>query len=140
MSPRTRRAMPAMLRYTLFQIPGLALAGVALVAAVEWAGLSRSLALILLGVWVLKDVLLYRAVRVAYQPGPPHGSEALVGSLGVALGPLTPEGWVRVGPERWRARLARDVEPVSSGRSVRVRDVDGFTLTVEPDNGTDEIA
>lgn len=128
--------MPAVLKYTLFQIPGQVLAAVGLTAAVEWAGLSRNVALALFGLWVLKDVAMYRVVRIAYEPGPPDAEAALVGMRGVALGPLAPEGWVRIGAERWRARVAKETAPVSSGGSVRVRGVDGFTLMVEPDEGT----
>jgi membrane-bound serine protease (ClpP class) len=57
------------------------------------------------------------------------GSETLVGVEGVALGPLEPEGQVRVGGEIWRARSA---VRVGAGGCVRVAAVDGLTLVVEP--------
>lgn len=131
MSGREQSRHAAWLRYALFQIPGFALTAVALYAAVEWADLPAGVAWLLLFAWVAKDIAMYRAVRVAYQPGPPHGSEALVGSCGVALGPLEPDGWVRIGAERWRARVAAPNRPVPGGTPVRVRAVDGFTLMVE---------
>jgi membrane-bound serine protease (ClpP class) len=57
------------------------------------------------------------------------GSETLVGSEGVALDSLEPEGQVRVGGEIWRARSA---VPVRAGGCVRIAAVDGLTLVVEP--------
>jgi membrane-bound serine protease (ClpP class) len=56
------------------------------------------------------------------------GAETLVGAEGVALGPLEPDGQVRLAGEIWRARTA---EPVRAGDRVRVTAVEGLTLVVE---------
>jgi membrane-bound serine protease (ClpP class) len=60
------------------------------------------------------------------------GPEAMVGHVAVAMTPLTPTGQVEVRGEIWRARLAEGVEPVPAGAEVRVRAIDGLTLTVAP--------
>ncbi len=58
---------------------------------------------------------------------PQLGAEALVGATGVAAGPLTPEGQVKVQGEIWRAIADR---PVADLAPVRVVSVDGLTLRV----------
>ena len=60
------------------------------------------------------------------------GPEAMVGHVAVAMTPLAPTGQVEVRGEIWAARLAGDVEAVPAGAEVRVRAVDGLTLTVAP--------
>ncbi|HWZ73322.1 MAG TPA: nodulation protein NfeD [Casimicrobiaceae bacterium] len=57
------------------------------------------------------------------------GHEALIGSVGVALEDLEPEGWARIHGEQWRVR-----SPVSIklGQSVRVTSRGDLLLSVEP--------
>jgi membrane protein implicated in regulation of membrane protease activity len=57
------------------------------------------------------------------------GSETLVGSTGVAMGELRPDGQVKVDGEIWRARCERGCH---AGATVVIRAVDGLTLEVEP--------
>jgi membrane-bound serine protease (ClpP class) len=59
---------------------------------------------------------------------PMLGAAGLVGEVGVARGPLTPEGQVALHGELWRAVADRDFVP--DGASVRVVDVQGLTLKV----------
>jgi membrane-bound serine protease (ClpP class) len=58
---------------------------------------------------------------------PQLGAEALVGAMGTAYGPLTPEGQMKLQGEIWRAVADR---PVPDGAPVRVVSVDGLTLRV----------
>jgi membrane protein implicated in regulation of membrane protease activity len=57
------------------------------------------------------------------------GTDALVGTTGVAVGDLWPEGQVKVNGEIWRARCDGGCD---AGTSVIVRAIDGLTLQVEP--------
>lgn len=57
------------------------------------------------------------------------GAETLVGKKGVAVGPLSPEGQVRVDGELWKARCAGYAAPETP---VVVTGLDGLTLEVEP--------
>ena len=57
------------------------------------------------------------------------GAETLVGKHGVAVGPLSPEGQVRVDGELWKARSVGYAAP---GTPVIVKGLDGLTLEVEP--------
>ena len=120
-----------LLRYTLFQIPGLAGLALLLVLAVRWLGLSETLAYLVFALWVIKDVALYPFVRVAYGSGGSGGAAELIGAVGVAKSDLHPHGYVQIGAESWRAETSAE-QPVDKGSSVRVRAVRGLTLLVEP--------
>lgn len=122
------------LRYAVLQLPGFAAAAAVLWLLVYWELLGTGVAGLLLALWVAKDVLMFPVVRVAYEPGPPHGAEALIGALGTARDALSGDatGYVRVGAELWRARLAAGREqPVAAGDAVRVVGAQGLTLAVE---------
>jgi membrane-bound serine protease (ClpP class) len=56
------------------------------------------------------------------------GAAGLVGEVGVARGPLAPDGQVAVHGELWRAVAERDAVP--DGAPVRVVEVQGLTLKV----------
>jgi membrane-bound serine protease (ClpP class) len=76
-------------------------------------------------------LFLGRLALTAQRRPPVTGKEGLVGADGRALDPLAPgtPGYVRVGGERWRATSRL---PVAPGDPVRVLDVSGLTLDVEP--------
>jgi membrane-bound serine protease (ClpP class) len=55
----------------------------------------------------------------------------MIGMIGIAKSPLTPQGKVFVNGEIWNAVA---LAPVKSGQPVRVRSVQGLTVEVEPDD------
>ncbi len=57
------------------------------------------------------------------------GEEGMTGALGVAQTDLAPEGRILVHGELWAARAA---QKIPKGTRVRVREVEGLTLVVEP--------
>jgi membrane protein implicated in regulation of membrane protease activity len=120
-------------KYLLLQIPGAVIVGLLLLAlhAAEWLSTATSVAFFI--GWCAKDALMYRFVRTAYGPGPPHGTAALVGQRGVVVDDLTPEGSVRLGAERWSARPVDGISSLSSGTQVRVVSVSGYVVTVVDD-------
>ena len=59
---------------------------------------------------------------------PQVGAEALIGASAEVVSPCRPLGSVRVAGELWRARCQ---EGADRGEIVRVRALDGLTLTVE---------
>ncbi len=130
MTARSRRR--TLVRYTLFQIPALILLSLGLAAAVRWWDFSVLAAYTLVAVWVAKDVIMYPILRVAYEAGGSSGVEGIYGALGVVTRPLVPSGYVRLGSELWKAELARDSETISVGSAIRVIEVRGLTLIVEP--------
>jgi membrane-bound serine protease (ClpP class) len=60
------------------------------------------------------------------------GWEELIGKVGEVRVPLDPVGQVFVEGALWRAQVDGDDTPVPVGTRVRIRDVDGLTLHVEP--------
>ncbi|MBW2274735.1 MAG: NfeD family protein [Deltaproteobacteria bacterium] len=119
-------------RYLAFQLPGWVLAFVVLGFLHQGGWMPFWLAAGLLGLLAVVDLAIYPWARVAYEPGPDHGHAKLEGALGIALGPLLPdyEGWVRVGAERWRAKLEPGAAPLCEDAKVRVCEVKGHTLVV----------
>jgi membrane-bound ClpP family serine protease len=118
------------LRYAGFQLPGTIGVALLLVALVRWWDLAPRTAFLLLALWVLKDAVMFRFVRRAYEARGGHGgAEALVGALGTAQERLDPEGWVQIGHERWRARVRAG--RIERDAAVRVREVRGLVLVVE---------
>jgi len=86
----------------------------------------------LFALWIAKDLALYPILRVGYEDPSPDISEQLVGALGSVRDDLEPEGWVRVGAELWRARCPTRDAPLRVDTTVRVTEVDGLVLEVEP--------
>lgn len=129
-----RRTAKVFGRYMLFQLPGFFAAGGVLLLLERWTELTPRLAALLFGLWVLKDLLLFPVTRIAYERGGrPHGADALLGATGVAREGLAQGriGYVRVGPELWRARLAEHAGELPEGASIRVVAVRDLTLVVE---------
>ena len=127
---RTTRRGSTVLRYAAFQLPGAVGVGLLLAALVRWFDLAPRTAILLLALWLLKDAALFPFVRRAYEArGAGGGADALVGALGTAQERLDPEGWVRIGHERWRARARGG--SVERDAAVRVREVRGLLLIVE---------
>ena len=60
------------------------------------------------------------------------GWEELIGEAGEVRVALAPAGQVFVAGALWRARAPDDAEIVPVGARVRVREIDGLTLLVEP--------
>ena len=73
------------------------------------------------------------AVRSRFST-PTIGRESLVGEQGEAAVDISPEGVVLLRGARWRARTNR-ATPISAGESIRVVEVDGLVLEVEPETG-----
>ncbi|MEQ9366888.1 MAG: NfeD family protein [Leptospirales bacterium] len=97
--------MRTLLFYSLLQIPGLAILGLALAVAVQFEWLSSPLALGIGLAWLIKDVVMYPFVKSAFAPGAPgdSGPAGLVGLIAVTTRDLSPSGFIRVRGELWQA-------------------------------------
>jgi membrane protein implicated in regulation of membrane protease activity len=122
-------------KYLAFQLPGwLAIATFAW-GAHHWLGLAQGLAWAALAAFVLKDLALYPFVRDAYEVEPRPPGHHLEGQIAIAEDALAPRGHVRLGPERWQARLAPGSPPVAPGDPVVVEAVEGLSLRVKKGDG-----
>jgi len=123
----SKRLDPRLL-YALMQIPDLILMAALLVVARQLEWISTSVASVAFGVWLLKDVLMYRFVAPALGAKPLLGAERMIGDVGAVVHELAPEGWIKLRGERWRA-VSRS-GPIPEGASVVVHEVRGLTLWV----------
>jgi len=85
--------------------------------------LSVALPFALITIFLLRLVIRARQLKVA------TGTAGMVGELGRAETPLSPQGKVYVHGELWDAYCA---QPVPAGAAIRVKSLDGMTLEVEP--------
>lgn len=88
-----------------------------------WTALSVSVPLGLITAFLMTIAIRARRNKVT------TGVEGLVGEIGTAQTPLSPEGKVFIHGEIWNATASA---AVSVGEHVRVRKVDGLKLEVEP--------
>jgi membrane-bound serine protease (ClpP class) len=73
------------------------------------------------------------AVRARFST-PTVGREGMVGRMGTAEVPVAPDGIVMIDGARWRARTNR-ATPIAAGDAVRVVEIEGLVLEVEPEEG-----
>jgi membrane-bound serine protease (ClpP class) len=73
------------------------------------------------------------AVRSRFST-PTIGRESLIGEVGEAAVDIAPDGVVLLRGARWRARTNR-ATPITAGAPIRVVEVDGLVLEVEPPEG-----
>lgn len=86
---------------------------------------------------VLTVVFFVTAMPVAVRSRfstPTIGRESLIGEVGEAAVDIAPDGVVLLRGARWRARTNR-ATPITTGDPIRVVEVDGLVLEVEPPEG-----
>ena len=116
-------------RYTAFQVPGWILAAIGGWWIHRGFGIPVCLAFGILVVWVVKDYALYPFLRFAYETDRRPQIERLIGARGRAVGPLTPDGYVRVRGELWRAKH-EVTDTIEGGEAVEVTGVDRMLVIV----------
>jgi membrane-bound serine protease (ClpP class) len=73
------------------------------------------------------------AVRARFST-PTVGREGMLGRMGTAEVSVDPDGIVMIDGARWRARTNR-ATPIAAGDAVRVVEIEGLVLEVEPEEG-----
>ena len=99
--------------------------------SVSWwliGGMAGALALTLL--------FVVRTIHQSRQSEPEVAGPGLVGQMGVVVTDLAPRGLVRLGEETWTAISDNDTV-IQAGERVIVAEVDGLTLTVFRERGTE---
>jgi membrane protein implicated in regulation of membrane protease activity len=121
-----------LVRYTLLQLPALALLILILILVQQWVDLPTWIFWGSIVVWIAKDAILYPFVWRAYDRDLPQGTNTMVGVRGIAKGRLAPSGYVQIRGELWNAEVMEGNPPIEKGEDVRVRSVRGLTLIVQP--------
>jgi len=121
-----------LLKYLLIQVPSWALWAAALILLRRWIDFSWWVILGLMAFLVAKDMVLFAFVWRTYDSE--HGERARpqVGALGIVVRKLSPAGYIQIGGELWQAEMAGEKTFALEGKTVRVQDVRGLTLIVEP--------
>ncbi len=122
------------LRYTLLQIPGLALLVLILIVIQQWVEFPAWFTWGLVIIWVVKDVALFPLVWRAYDWDGAGDANSIVGLRGVVQERLSPSGSVQVRGELWQARVMGDGPLIDKGEVIQVREIRGLTLFVEPNH------
>ncbi len=125
-----------LLKYTLLQIPALALIILILVLLQKWMAVPTYVMWGIPILWVVKDILLFPLTWRSYESYSRHDPHPMVGRHGIAQQSLAPSGYVRVGGELWLAEVGGDEEPIAKGERIRVREVNGLKLLVDREGGT----
>jgi len=124
------------LRYSLLQIPELAILVFVLLLVRPYLDMPPWLCWAIVALWVIKDVALFPFVWRAYVGGDAGRTHSMVGELGRARERLAPSGYVLVRGELWKAEVKDGNPAIEKGEAVRVRGIRGLTLIVEPENKT----
>ncbi len=125
--------MPDDLRtYILAQLPGWVLAVLAVAALSRWMALPARVAVVVVILWIVKDLLLFPTMRRYYRSEP--AERRIVGQRGTAVTDIAPTGFVRVRGELWQASSEQDIV---AGSEIYVRDIHGLQLTVRRDAAPD---
>jgi membrane-bound serine protease (ClpP class) len=85
------------------------------------------------GVLVFMMAAVPAAIRARFST-PTVGREGMIGEVGAAEVDVDPDGVVRVRDALWRARTNR-ATPIKAGDEIRVVEIDGLVLEVEPKGG-----
>jgi membrane protein implicated in regulation of membrane protease activity len=119
-----------LLRYSLFQLPGLALLTSILVLLRYWVFIPSWAVWTFISLCVIMDVIMYPFVWRAYDKDNPN---SMSGSQGTATGRLSPSGYVRINGELWRAEMIEGDSAIEKGDVVTVTGIRGLTLIVRSD-------
>jgi membrane protein implicated in regulation of membrane protease activity len=119
------------MRYALFQIPGLVLLILVLILVRRWVDFSPWFFWGSVSAWMVKDVVSFPFVWRAYDWSHSNDVPFLVGTEGIVEEPLAPSGYIRVHGELWQAEVMREGSPIEKGEVVRIQGIRGLVLLVQ---------
>jgi len=130
---KRRWSRRVVIKYTLLQLPALVFLVLILHLVRLWVYMPAWLIWGMIVLWVVKDVMLFPFVWRSYDQELPSDANSMVGLRGIVKDRLAPSGYVEVHGELWRAEVVEGAPFVESGRGVRVKQIRGLTLIVQPE-------
>ncbi|MDD5475719.1 MAG: NfeD family protein [Syntrophales bacterium] len=122
------------IRYTLVQVPGLALVLVGVFFLLHYTDWSPWLIWTGFALWVVKDVLLFFLLWPSYHSSA-RDADPLIGQVGQVVKPCDPRGTVEIHGTLWWAVAEETDAVLPPGTRIRVIRRSGMTLFVESENG-----
>ena len=119
------------MRYALFQIPGLVLLILILILVRRWVDFPSWFFWGSVFIWIVKDAVLFPFVWRAYDWSRSRDVHSLVGTEGIVEERLAPSGYIRVHGELWQAEMIREGPPIEKGEGVRIQGIRGLVLLVQ---------
>jgi membrane-bound ClpP family serine protease len=120
-----------LLKYSLLQLPGLALLILILLLLRHWIDIPAWAEWTIISLGIIIDVIMYPFVWHAYDKDNP---DSMSGSQGIAVDRLSPSGYVRINGELWRAKIIEGDSAIEKGEAVTVKSINGLTLIVHSAN------
>ncbi|HEX2965612.1 MAG TPA: NfeD family protein [Syntrophorhabdaceae bacterium] len=117
--------------YSLYQIPGLILIVLVLTVISNWTRLPVWLIAIIVVFWILENIILFPFVWRAYDRRNSMHVHTLVGTTGVVHERLTPNGYIRVRGELWKASVIEKGPPIEKDAVVHIVGMEGLVLLVK---------
>lgn len=122
-----------LVKYVLLQLPAAAFLVALLIFLNRWVAIPSWLFWLIIAFWVTKDIVLFPLLKEAYKGKQSGPGEDLLGIQGISEEPLNPRGYVRIRGELWQAELRDPDGLLEKGEAVRVIDVHGLKVIVEPE-------
>jgi len=113
-------------KYILLQIPAILLLTIIVLWLYFASVISFSTVLLIILLWIFKDIILFFFVWKAYQVS----SDPPMAKTGIAIDDIDPDGYVEVGSELWRATTDDKKSRIEKGEKVIIKSVKGLTLFV----------
>ena len=123
-----------LLEYLLVQLPVAVVIFLILMLVSQWITIPTWLIWCLIGLWLIKDMILYPFVWRAYDWNSSGSSDGMTGLYGIAKERLDPSGYIIVRGELWKARVIEESMTIEKGEKVLVKAREGLTLQVECDH------
>lgn len=123
------------IRYSLLQLPGIALVIVLLFFIRRWVEIPLWLMWLIPLAWVIKDIILFPFVWRAYDWDQKNRGHSIIGMRGVVSETLNPTGYILVRGELWKAETMEKDTPIEKGQNVVIYAINGLTLHVKPVDG-----
>jgi membrane-bound ClpP family serine protease len=116
------------IRYTLFQIPELAVLVPVMMLISHWITIPAVIFYGIISAWIVKDIILFFYTWKAYIQ---KKDDMMIGKRGITLERIIDKGYITVNGERWIA-LNSVESPIEKGQEILVVERKGLSLFVKP--------